>query len=486
MSVKLFFILPLLLCFSSVLKNLYLLYFSTIAMLVKLLLIFMVPLMCCCSVSQKIDVRKYVAFFNEKLLPVFSIIIIWDKLWLFIFIMLVFIVFIFIVLIVILCYVIYFLYLRRRQFRFFKNLKIPGVEPCYIFGNFRDNTMGKYHEVELTKQFYDSVPDEPMIGVFKNDEPILILRDLDSINDVLVKNSGKFYDREIGKLELLKQHFFTLPERAHKPLRSCVSPGFMSGTKRKTTFAVVDKCSDDFIDSLLRNEMQSSARERFECRALFTEYAVVTLSEISGIKIDDDSLSQLRSLRENKSRFPTLNFLRKSVQKHFNFLFKIVRPFCDHFNNNNNNKMYEFFDVLIDTNIQWVRKRKMRSDDETNFLDLLIKYLENPQQVEEYEKNNILIASAYVVFTAGADSIAMVMAFALFEIANNKDIQRKLKEEIKKNEKETLSLDSLRKFTYLDQIFRGYYYYYLSFCFYQRHSNNKTFCYIFYVIVLLL
>lgn len=44
-------------------------------------------------------------------------------------------------------------------------------------------------------EMYNTYKNEPMIGIFAKNSPILIVQDLDLIKDILIKDFNKFADR---------------------------------------------------------------------------------------------------------------------------------------------------------------------------------------------------------------------------------------------------------------------------------------------------
>ena len=68
--------------------------------------------------------------------------------------------------------------------------------------------------------------------------------------------------------------------------------------------------------------------------------------------------------------------------------------------------------------------------------------------------DELLTAQAYILFTAGSDSTALVISNAFYELANNLEIQKTLRSEINDMNDE-LNYESIQKMTYLDKVFKG-------------------------------
>lgn len=71
--------------------------------------------------------------------------------------------------------------------------------------------------------------------------------------------------------------------------------------------------------------------------------------------------------------------------------------------------------------------------------------------------DNLLTSQAFVFFLAGFETSSSTMSNALYELALNPDIQKKLREEIREISRKEgkLTYDSVKKMTYLDKVFKG-------------------------------
>lgn len=71
--------------------------------------------------------------------------------------------------------------------------KIEGPAPVPIFGNLYDFVVTKKkHAGEIWREVYSSYPTARYVGVYKIDEPALLIRDLDLVRDVLVTKFNVF------------------------------------------------------------------------------------------------------------------------------------------------------------------------------------------------------------------------------------------------------------------------------------------------------
>lgn len=133
-------------------------------------------------------------------------------------------------------------------FNFWKKRQIAGPKPIPLFGNFKDVTLGKVHQADYLKSIYDTYSNEPVIGVFMWNKPVLVVKDLDIIKDVLIKSFLDFADRGVRiheDIDPLSQHLVFLEHKRWEPLRKKLTPVFTSG-KLKEMFYLIYNCADHF------------------------------------------------------------------------------------------------------------------------------------------------------------------------------------------------------------------------------------------------
>lgn len=100
-------------------------------------------------------------------------------------------------------------YYLIKDFDFWVKRRIPGPKPVPLFGNFTDVMLGKVHQADYLKSIYDTYHNEPVVGIFSRSRPVLLLKDLDIIKDVLIKSFTDFADRGLKiheDIDPLAQH----------------------------------------------------------------------------------------------------------------------------------------------------------------------------------------------------------------------------------------------------------------------------------------
>lgn len=151
--------------------------------------------------------------------------------------------------------IVYLLYhYSTRNFQYWKNRHVVGPKPLPFFGNFKDFTFNNIHAADFMKLHYDAYPNEPAVGLFYRNHPVLLLRDPSLIKEVLIKNFTTFPNRgeKIHEdVDPLSQHLVHLTYGRWKPLRRKLSPIFTSG-KLKDMFYLINECTERYVECLTK------------------------------------------------------------------------------------------------------------------------------------------------------------------------------------------------------------------------------------------
>jgi len=92
-------------------------------------------------------------------------------------------------------------YFLTSTFDFWKSRGVPGPRPIPGIGNFKDVMLNNISLGDYATKLYNAYKDEPLIGIFIRQTPTLIVKDLDLIKDILIKDFTKFANRGLPILE---------------------------------------------------------------------------------------------------------------------------------------------------------------------------------------------------------------------------------------------------------------------------------------------
>jgi cytochrome P450 family 6 len=142
-----------------------------------------------------------------------------------------------------------------RNFNFWKKLGVPYVKPTPFVGNLKDCVLQKTTIGEQLQRIYDEHSDKSYVGIFSFDKPSLLIRDLELVKNILVKDFQNFVDRAFSfedKFDpLLAKITSLLKGQLWRHLRTNLTPVFTS-RKMKMMFYLVDTCGKELADCLVK------------------------------------------------------------------------------------------------------------------------------------------------------------------------------------------------------------------------------------------
>lgn len=280
---------------------------------------------------------------------------------------------------------------------------------------------------------------------------LVIVQDLEAIKDIMITNFEHFPDRGfyVNRREALSSTILRLGLDAWKPLRQKISP-MLSPAKVKYMFPTVQEVASRL--ELLVAEHCANGPCEFEVYNLCARYTTdVVGSVIFGIECNSlkNPNTEFR-IQGDKSIYQLFNPCKEQFAAKFS---KILNFF--------NYKVFdkqtsEFFTQIVKETVQYREKNHIRRPD---LLDLLIQMKNSDSLVGELPVTLDLIAGqVFGLFQAGFETSASTMNFALFEIAKNQEIQRKLRQEILEvisNNEGNVCYENLKKMVYLKQVIMG-------------------------------
>jgi cytochrome P450 family 6 len=140
-----------------------------------------------------------------------------------------------------------------RNFKFWQKLGIPYVKPTPFVGSLKESVLQKTTIAEQLQRIYNEQSDKPYVGIFSCDQPSLLIRDLELVKNILVKDFQKFTDRVFTFEEtfdpLFSKVLSGLKGELWRHLRTNLTPVFTS-RKMKMMFYLVDTCGEELADCL--------------------------------------------------------------------------------------------------------------------------------------------------------------------------------------------------------------------------------------------
>jgi len=124
-----------------------------------------------------------------------------------------------------------FYYYSKSTHGKWQKLNIPYVPPVPLFGNAFRMVTKLEHPMKMFDRFYNQFPDVKFLGFYQMMEPVLLIRDPELINTILVKDFSYFTDHgfvmDPSTTVLGNSLFFSNGQR-WRTMRQKLSPGFTS------------------------------------------------------------------------------------------------------------------------------------------------------------------------------------------------------------------------------------------------------------------
>lgn len=134
-----------------------------------------------------------------------------------------------------------------------KKLSVPHTDPTPLFGHLLDTIMGRQPMVTFLQSLYNRFENNRYFGFYEARNPVLVVRDPELVNTILVKDFGSFYDRAMDKVSFehdeLFDHLVNLRGEKWKTIRSKLTPTF-TAAKLKSMLGDINICSSRLMDSL--------------------------------------------------------------------------------------------------------------------------------------------------------------------------------------------------------------------------------------------
>ncbi|XP_050497944.1 cytochrome P450 9e2-like [Diabrotica virgifera virgifera] len=295
---------------------------------------------------------------------------------------------------------------------------------------------------------YRRFPGTRFHGFYELNVPILLIKDVDLIKQMVVKDFDYFIEHRVFAREdvdpLWAKNLFALTGSKWKKMRSTLSLSFTS-SKMKGMFVLMKAIAERFANFYLSQNKDVIPVEMKEVSRRYSNDVIA--STILGFEVD--SLA-----KPNNEFFINGTNLTSfgSVRVFFRFLFNLFLPnlaklfsiriieqtIGDFFTNiiKNSIKMREEKGIVRPDMIHLLleaRKGSSKVDEHPTTADTGYATVEEhlKSEVKTDITNDDIVAQALVFFFAGFDSSSNLMSFLGYELCANLDIQETLREEVK-------------------------------------------------------
>ncbi|KAF5291527.1 hypothetical protein FQR65_LT01840 [Abscondita terminalis] len=350
-----------------------------------------------------------------------------------------------------------FYYKAIKPLSYWKDRGVVEIKPLPVLGNFASVSFQRISVFDQLIKWYFQFPKERYFGIHQFMQPSLMIRDVDLIKRITVKDHEFFIDHNNLMTEevepLMSKNLFNLKGQRWRDMRATLSPTFTS-SKMKMMFSLMSECAHEFAQYL---EKHNNELKEIEIKDFFTRFTNDVIASIAfGLKCNslEDDHNKFYMMGKKITKFEITIFFGMYFSSIFPKLAKfldlrlIPKPVAD------------FFTAVID---ETIRKRENEKLVRLDMIHLLMEarkeQLKNVSGVEE--KRNLILtdeditAQALIFFFAGFESTAGLMTFMSYELALNQNIQEQLRREIDETLNDcngVLTYEALNQMKYMDMV----------------------------------
>ncbi|CAG9827272.1 unnamed protein product [Diabrotica balteata] len=343
----------------------------------------------------------------------------------------------------------------KWAFQFWKNKGVPYFEPKFLWGNLSPPHKRTVPLGDELAELYQRGKDKGWkhVGLYNMVSPIYLPIDLNILKHVLTKDFNHFVDRGFyvnEKDEPIGAHLFAIGGKKWKNLRAKLTPTFTSG-KMRAMFQTIADCGAQLnkylVDELAHNEP-------IEIKDVLGNFSTDIIGSCAfGLECNSfkDPNNPFRTYGRQIFRRSPLQNLKFMIANNFPDFGRLIGiTILD-------KEAVDFFSQVVRDTVSSREKNQVHRND---FMQLLINIKNNKEDVEYKDDGTSLtidqiIAQCFVFFTAGFETSSTTIAFALYELSKNQNIQQKLRDEINqvlKKHNGQITYDSVTEMKYMNQI----------------------------------
>ncbi|KAK4874003.1 hypothetical protein RN001_013363 [Aquatica leii] len=375
-----------------------------------------------------------------------------------------------VIIVVLLVLVVY--YKTIKPLSYWKDRGVVHKKSYPIVGSFGKVHFQRRAFFNYVIDLYREFSNERYFGVHQYGKSGLIIRDLDLIKKIAIKDFDYFTDHNHfmpTEFDPQEKSIIHLQGQRWRDMRATLSPSFTS-SKMKIMFQLLSECAEGFTDYF--NNQENNLRE-LEMKDIFTRFTNDAIATTAfGLKCN--------SVQNRNDEFYLMakNFTNISGLKFFVYVMYVLFPNISRFLKLKltPDSITNFFRHIIR---ETIRERKMKGLVRPDMIHLLLEagkenikeephlpdtgfatakesnliFLQKPKKFELSEED--IAAQAIVFIFGGFDSSAALLSFTAYELAMNPYIQKKLQTEIDVTLSECngkVTYEALNKMKYLDMV----------------------------------
>ncbi|XP_075211916.1 putative cytochrome P450 6a14 [Lycorma delicatula] len=378
-------------------------------------------------------------------------------------------------------------WLASINVNYWEKLGFPHAKSLPFFGNTLDIILKKKSLSDVLDEIYYKFDGEKCVGFLQFFNPVLLLRDPELIQQILIKDFSYFNDQGFvfdKTLDPLSSNLFNLSGNLWKSTRSKLLLTFTSNKMKTNMFGQIKSLSEQavsYIKNKTSNELES--RDVMSKLSLNIKGSIaygINANAFSEEKEGSNEFLTACKLFFGPSLLQSIKFLISMASPRIQTLFKYkvldkdVESFFFKFvedtmkyREETGERRNDFLQLMIDLkkqeenahnfgkNLDEVDKNDLEESDK--YLFELQSKLEKKEPADTPTKvitEECIAAHTFVFISGGTESISTALSFAVYELAVNKDIQKRLQNEVDSLLSTDISYEKLKKCKYLDNFLK--------------------------------
>lgn len=323
----------------------------------------------------------------------------------------------------------------------------PYIIPLHLFNR---------HNPHMTfKRLYTKYQGQgPVLGFYAFLQPHLIALDVNFVKDIMITDNEYFYDRYFysnEKDDPFSYNLFSMAGKKWRDLRTKLTPTF-SASKLKHMFPLAARVADE-LNNAIANQIANNSPV-IDFQELIYRFSTDVISTCA-FGVESNALNNQKSLfrqtgADLQSAYHGFKIIAGEMMGTWAHRFHmVIVP----------KKAREFFMKLVKDTIKYRLENNVERPD---LISILMKWRATDVESEQVNTEKLTLneigTSAFLYFFAGSETSAVTISYALYELAQNNELQEKLRKtilEVLPKYNGEVTYDALAEMVYMDQCING-------------------------------
>ncbi|KAJ0175218.1 hypothetical protein K1T71_009359 [Dendrolimus kikuchii] len=353
--------------------------------------------------------------------------------------------YLYLVLFIVICIIYYF----NRKYNYWKDKNVAGPKSLPFFGNLIESSLRRKYIGSVYNEIYREFPNEKIVGIYRMTSPALIIRDLDIVKNILIKDFEVFPYRGIDfSKERLGDNLFHCDSETWRALKNKLTPLFTT-VRLKSSISMLSKQANRLADYI---EIKLTENNEQDLRHFFEKYTMASIMSFAfGIGVDtmneDNIFATIDQHCFTTTYWAEADMLVPGIMSMLNksLYDKTINKFCQEvfqasveLRNNAPAARNDMIDILFDLKNITINENDGRVDQDFRIT------------------NHMITSQVFIFFIAGYGNNGSSLSYLMYYLAKYPETQNKLVselDEILNKYNGELTYEAINEMMYLDKVF---------------------------------